>query len=170
MTPNGELFIDPEENIIIYPEFEKNVLAWRRPIHYIHEYLIRKEIISKFPLKNTAKLKKFVYEMYDENSCPLYNYNPADKKQNRKVLKDPKLNIVSKRLTDYTSENKRFLKSLFKVFDKNEFYIVKYMHVENEGQSNANLSNVNLSINAHKEEKEEKPNKKGIFFIYKIFI
>ena len=76
-----------------------------------------------------AKLKKFVYEMYNENSCPLNEYITPDKKMKRR---DSKLQIVTKRHSDYTSENKRMLKSMFKIFDKNDFFVVKHLDVKKE--------------------------------------
>jgi len=98
-----------------FSEEIKGNIFWRRPNEYIHEYYLTKEIISRYPFKNTLKIRKFVYETYSRDSCPIENI-----KHNRFLSNELK--------SDFSSENKRNMKIFFKVFDKNDFYIVKYFN------------------------------------------
>ena len=114
-----EKFTDPQsENIILplyfYEESQGN-LFWKRPNEYIHEYHLSKDIVSSYPFRNTLKIKKFIYEMYNRDAYPIEN-----RKFNRFISQELK--------NDYSSENKRNMKNFFKVFDKNDFYVVKFFY------------------------------------------
>ena len=84
---NKEKFTDPDEFDIFFPDNEEGVFSWKRPSQYIHQYLIRNEIITNYPLGNLTKINKFVYEMYYENSSPLNDYININPNQERKSLK-----------------------------------------------------------------------------------
>ena len=86
------------------------------------------EIITRYPLRNTGNVKKFVYEMYEENSCPVSEYTPKESKLSKK---NSFVNVVSDRHSDYNKENKRMLRQLFKIFDKNEFFVCKHVMLDN---------------------------------------
>ena len=66
--------------------------------------------------------------MYEENSCPLSEYVPKEMKAKKNTM----VNVVSNRHTDYTSENKRMLKQMFRIFDKNEFFVCKHIFLDND--------------------------------------
>jgi hypothetical protein len=108
--------------------------------------------------------------MYYENSCPLNEYinsdKDKDKKPKKKEYKDTRsslLNVVSKRHGDYTFENKRMLKSIFKIFDKNEFFIVKHL---DEKHKLKGKNKYDYSLN-YKDKDNEKGNK---FFLFSLKI
>lgn len=68
----------------------------------------------RYPLKNMTKFKKFIYEIYSHDTCPM----ETKKKRKGDNRKDTNL-------ANYTSENKRIFKNFFKYFDKSDFSVIK---------------------------------------------
>jgi hypothetical protein len=101
-------------------------LQWKRPSEYIFDNHLSKEIMSRFPLKNLIKFKNYIYEVYYQNECPL-----EKKKNKKKNNHDDFLNRLDNKI-EYSSENKRMFKNLFKIFDKDDFYIVKHREKDDD--------------------------------------
>jgi hypothetical protein len=121
-------------------ECGENVL-WKRPNEFIADFYITKEIITRYPLKNLFKFKKFIYEMYNHDTCPM----DIKKKKNRESKKDANL-------AHYNSENKRLFKSFFKFLDKNDFYLIKLIEKEDNSNSNSNkIDDENINNNNNNE-------------------
>jgi hypothetical protein len=108
-------------------ESGENVL-WKRPNEFIADFYITKEIILRYPMKNIFKFKKFLYEMYNHDYCPM----EIRKKKKGESKKD-------QNLAHYNPENKRIFKNFFKYLDKNDFFIIKL--IEKEDNSNNNNNN-----------------------------
>jgi hypothetical protein len=117
-------------------------MGFKRPEEYIHNYLLRMQILKSYPFRNANNLCKFIYEMYYEESCPLDKYT-FETKAGRKIS-NPYLNVVTNRPLDYTSENKKLLKEMFVIFGKRDFFVVKHeimdMNLkEKKGESSKNV-------------------------------
>jgi len=100
-------------------------IIWKRPSEYIIDYYLTKEIASRYPLKNITKFKKLIYDVYHHTECP------TDHKKKKKTHHSDILNKLENKF-DYTSENKRLMKTFFKIFDKNDFYIIKHREKDEE--------------------------------------
>ncbi len=140
--------MDPQTDLIFLPYFllieSEGIIIWKRPYEYIHGYRLTKEIISRFPLGNAVKLKKFVYKMYYKESCPIEN--PKIKQNDRLIEEDIK--------NDFNIDNKRMMKNFFRIFDRNDFYIINYRIQEEENQIENDIlkkTGKNLLINKFKQ-------------------
>lgn len=96
-------------------------ISWQRPNEFIADYYITKEIASRYPLKNISKFKKFIYESYNHESCPL----DVRKKKKGETKKEASS-------ANYNSDNKRIFKTFFKYFDKTDITIIKLIEKEKE--------------------------------------
>jgi hypothetical protein len=109
---------------------------------------MKKEIETKYSLKNFAKLRTLVEEMYQDVSCPWSEYSSTNQKL---LIKNPNLNVVSERPMDYNYENKKIFKELFKIYDKSNFFVVKHIDLnpdieEINGNIISLLKNLFLSL------------------------
>ena len=101
---------------------------WKRPNEFIADYYLTKEIISKYPSKNIPKFKKFIYEIYNHDYCPL----DAKKKKNKLFVKDTNI-------ANYSSDNKKIFKNFFKYFDKNDFTMIRLIEKEKEKEKEIDI-------------------------------
>lgn len=132
-----EKYSDPDHELIKIPYSILNQvqgnLIWKRPSEYIQDYYLTKEITSRFPLKNSSKFKRLIYDAYFHTECPIENKKKKKNHHNNDLFHKLENKI------EYTSENKRIFKTFFKIFDKQDFYIVK--HREKGEDSDSEIDN-----------------------------
>lgn len=116
-----EKFIDPQHEEIYLPISLKEEcggnFVWKRFNEYVADYFLLKEISIKNPSKNISKFKKFIYEMYFQESCPI-----EFKKKKKNENSNSKKESIS---GNYTSENKKLFKTFFRFFEKSDLDVVK---------------------------------------------
>lgn len=111
-------------------------IYWKRPIDYIIDYNLSREIITRYPLRNLTKFKKFIYETYNRETCPF------EIKVNKYIDTTP----AGENKSDYSSDNKRTFKVFFKILDNVNYYVVKHLEIEEEMDKNSMLDNFSKRI------------------------
>ena len=130
-------------------EDSNSEILWKRPSEYIIDLILNKEILYKFPMKNIKKYKKYIYDMYNKDLCPVdYKKRFSDNY------------FINDKNHEYTSENKRSFKFFFKIFDKNDYYIVKHLEKDQDHEY--------INVNSAPPQEYHKKDEKNIAILNKV--
>ena len=126
-------------------------ILWKRPYDYITDHRLGVEISLRYPTKNVSKLKKYINDLYIKETCPVEN-------------KGFKINefLLSGGTNDLSLDNKRLFKDMFKIFENEDFFIVKHIEKEADASSHdeeldiVDIDNGNEEIKKSKKEESSK--------------